>query len=837
MAESKKFSVRTDGGGQNVFVTDVFLLSVPEEVRPKALSINDDGRVVLTTMSGGGGTTDTGSLLANASVNSNTLTFTRGDSTTFDLTVNTGSGGGSTDTGSLLTTASVSLNTITFTKGDASTFNIIVNTGSDQFTGTVTSVGGTGTVNGITLSGTVTTSGNLTLGGSVSINNSNWSGTNLSVANGGTGASSFTSNALLTGNGTSAIQAESNLTFNGSTLAVTGNVTATSFTGSLLGTATTASVATSITAVANNTTNETTYITFVDGATGTQGIETDTGLTYNPSTNTLSTLNFNGNAATATIATTATTAITATNATLSETSSTVNTTLEASADKSFYPTFIDIGGGGNGKTLYYDNSTFSYNPSSDTLTVANLAGTATSANTATNATNATNATTASTVTVTNTTTGTGPYYLTFSSGISGAQILRTDSLTLTFNATTNTLTVANLTGTASVATNIAVTDAGGDTSTYVLLAGSQTGNQGAKTDAGLTYNATTNALTATSFLGTATSATSANSATSASYAENTTSASFALTSSTINVTLVSENFTYYPTFIYKGEGEGGENGRTLYYDDSTFSYNSSTDTLTVTSSYALTASYLEGGGGGSYTLPSATSTVLGGIKLEDDTVQTVGASGITSTAGRTYGLQVNASGQGVVNVPWVNTTYATATNTTSGLLRLYSNTVQSVAPITVTSTAGRTYGLQLNGGSQGVVNVPWVDTTYTSGDGLDLDGTEFAFDGLTSTLPSRTYKPVGESQTTNTSTSTLSAGYLYPLDATGGTITITLNASTQGYEFDFFVTNLDNEIDFVADAGQTVISENGLKANSTGSAITAKALDGTTWALVGSLKV
>ena len=53
MAESKKFSVRTDGGGQNVFVTDVFLLSVPEEVRPKALSINDDGRVVLTTMSGG----------------------------------------------------------------------------------------------------------------------------------------------------------------------------------------------------------------------------------------------------------------------------------------------------------------------------------------------------------------------------------------------------------------------------------------------------------------------------------------------------------------------------------------------------------------------------------------------------------------------------------------------------------------------------------------------------------------------------------------------------------------------------------------------------------------
>ena len=49
----------------------------------------------------------------------------------------------------------------------------------------------------------------------------------------------------------------------------------------------TAAIATSITAVANNSTNESVFITFVDGATGTQGIETDTALTYNPSTNLL----------------------------------------------------------------------------------------------------------------------------------------------------------------------------------------------------------------------------------------------------------------------------------------------------------------------------------------------------------------------------------------------------------------------------------------------------------------------------------------------------------------------------------------------------------------------
>ena len=42
-------------------------------------------------------------------------------------------------------------------------------TSDDQFDGTVTSVGGTGTVNGLTLTGTVTSSGNLTLGGTLDL--------------------------------------------------------------------------------------------------------------------------------------------------------------------------------------------------------------------------------------------------------------------------------------------------------------------------------------------------------------------------------------------------------------------------------------------------------------------------------------------------------------------------------------------------------------------------------------------------------------------------------------------------------------------------------------------
>ena len=79
---------------------------------------------------------DTGSLMVTGSVSSNTLTFTKGDGSTFNLTVATGSAT-TVDTGSLLTTASISDATITFTKGDASTFNIVVNNVSNASTASI----------------------------------------------------------------------------------------------------------------------------------------------------------------------------------------------------------------------------------------------------------------------------------------------------------------------------------------------------------------------------------------------------------------------------------------------------------------------------------------------------------------------------------------------------------------------------------------------------------------------------------------------------------------------------------------------------------------------------
>jgi hypothetical protein len=113
-----------------------------------------------------------------------------------------------------------------------------------------------------------------------------------------------------------------------------------------------------------------------------------------------------------------------------------------------------------------------------------------------------------------------------------------------------------------------------------------------------------------------------------------------------------------------------------------------------------------------YTLPAATTTVRGGIELEDGTVQSTAANTVTTTASRTYGLQVNAAAQGVINVPWTDTVYSLpeATATVRGGIELFSDSDQSVAANGITYTSSRTYGIQLNSSGQAVVNVPWVDT-------------------------------------------------------------------------------------------------------------------------------
>lgn len=88
-------------------------------------------------------------------------------------------------------------------------------TSNDQYAGTVTSVSGTGSVNGITLTGTVTSSGNITLGGTLSgVSLTTQVTGTLPVGNGGTGtATTFTAGSIVYA-GASGVYAQDNATLN-----------------------------------------------------------------------------------------------------------------------------------------------------------------------------------------------------------------------------------------------------------------------------------------------------------------------------------------------------------------------------------------------------------------------------------------------------------------------------------------------------------------------------------------------------------------------------------------------------------------------------------------------
>jgi len=114
-----------------------------------------------------------------------------------------------------------------------------------------------------------------------------WEGTTVAVAQGGTGVTSKT--------GTGSVVLSTSPTLVTPALGTPASGVMTNVTGNASGlTSGTATTATNVTASANDSTDETTYPVFVDGATGAQGIETDTGFTYNPSTGSLTATTFTG---------------------------------------------------------------------------------------------------------------------------------------------------------------------------------------------------------------------------------------------------------------------------------------------------------------------------------------------------------------------------------------------------------------------------------------------------------------------------------------------------------------------------------------------------------------
>ena len=130
----------------------------------------------------------------------------------------------------------------------------------------------------------------------------------------------------------------------------------------------------------------------------------------------------------------------------------------------------------------------------------------------------------------------------------------------------------------------------------------------------------------------------------------------------------------------------------------------------------------------------ATSVTSSGVLEAGDWIVVTSISG-AGTSGNPY----------VFELAVVNNTYERATSTVAGIIELGSDTVQSTAANAVSSTASRTYALQINSAGQGVINVPWTDnnTTYTAGSGLSLVGTTFSHSDTSSASSSsntgRTY--------------------------------------------------------------------------------------------------
>lgn len=189
------------------------------------------------------------------------------------------------------------------------------------------------------------------------------------------------------------------------------------------------------------------------------------------------------------------------------------------------------------------------------------------------------------------------------------------------------------------------------------------------------------------------------------------------------------------------------------------------------------SSWTEIGAGGITSIPQASSSALGGIKIG------------YSDNGRNYAVELDSSGKAYVNVPWTdtNTTYNVATTSANGLMsssdkskldgiqagadavsfsrslfsgtkigtiningvntNIYAPTAEEPVEYGVaTSTtlglvrigypeSGKNYPVELNSSNQMYVNVPWTDnnTTYSAGAGLSLSGTVFSLGKATPT--------------------------------------------------------------------------------------------------------
>ena len=232
----------------------------------------------------------------------------------------------------------------------------------------------------------------------------------------------------------------------------------------------TAAVATSITASANNSADETVYLTFVDGATGTQGIETDTGLTYNPSTGLISATGFSATNLTGTLQSAAQTNVTSVGTLTALTVDDVGIdgkVITMTGSSSDTATFT-VGTNGTLDIVTTDDSAAAANIQITADGTAELAGT--------------------TVTLDS----------------SGGITLDADSGTITFadgGSSLGTITSSGYSGTAAVATTVVISDNENTNENNAIIFSSggdvDGGTYGLESDGDLTYNPSTGLLSST----------------------------------------------------------------------------------------------------------------------------------------------------------------------------------------------------------------------------------------------------------------------------------------------------------------------------------------------------
>ena len=139
-------------------------------------------------------------------------------------------------------------------------------------------------------------------------------------------------------------------------------------------------------------------------------------------------------------------------------------------------------------------------------------------------------------------------------------------------------------------------------------------------------------------------------------------------------------------------------------------------TLTRNSPTEITIAAAGGGSGGvtSFTNVNGTYISASTVNSAATGAVTVGTIDLSAVDGTAVAGTRFLSKDNTWDVP-AYTTYNAASSSNLGLIKLASDTEQSVAANAVTAEASRTYGIQFNADDQAVVNVPWTDTTSSPG--------------------------------------------------------------------------------------------------------------------------